>query len=175
MRCSNCNKENPPAETYCFSCGYLLRAVPPQAPTPTPPVLNEETSPANPKRRWGTARFDSHTILIIIIKDYDNKPIRMDLNHERILGRSHNDYHPDIDLTPFDGYDRGVSRQHASIRLQTDTVMLVDLNSANHTFLNGQRLIPDQPRIVRDGDEIRLGQLVLRVNFEDMIKPPVAE
>ena len=35
----------------------------------------------------------------------------------------------------------------------------------NGTFLNGQRLVPNQPRILRDGDEIRLGHLVLYVRF----------
>jgi hypothetical protein len=32
--------------------------------------------------------------------------------------------------------------------------------------LNGQRLIADQPRILRDGDEIRLGKLIAHVYFK---------
>jgi pSer/pThr/pTyr-binding forkhead associated (FHA) protein len=130
-------------------------------------MLREETAPVTPKRRWGTARFDVGTILIITPRDYDIPPVKIDLKQDRILGRAHKDYTPDIDLNPLDAYERGVSRQHALLRRQNDTVVVIDMNSANSTFLNGQRLMPDQPRIVRDGDEIRLGQLVLRINFED--------
>ena len=37
--------------------------------------------------------------------------------------------------------------------------------SANSTYLNGQRLLPSEPRILRDNDELRLGRLVIRVTF----------
>jgi predicted component of type VI protein secretion system len=42
---------------------------------------------------------------------------------------------------------------------------VTDLGSANSTFLNGQRLMPHEPRVLRDNDEVRLGRLVFRVNF----------
>ena len=42
---------------------------------------------------------------------------------------------------------------------------IVDNDSANGTYLNGQRLVARQPRILRDGDDIRLGHLVVRVTF----------
>ncbi|KAB2855894.1 MAG: FHA domain-containing protein, partial [Anaerolineae bacterium] len=38
--------------------------------------------------------------------------------------------------------------------------------SVNGTFLNGQRLIPRQARIVHDGDEMRFGKLALRIYFK---------
>ncbi|RMG88346.1 MAG: FHA domain-containing protein, partial [Chloroflexi bacterium] len=40
-----------------------------------------------------------------------------------------------------------------------------DLGAKNGTFLNGQKLVPEQPRVLRDGDEIRLGRLILEVHF----------
>ena len=48
-----------------------------------------------------------------------------------------------------------------AIRRGEDTLTLVDLGSVNGTHLNGQRLVPNQPRVLRDGDEIRLGRLVV--------------
>jgi predicted component of type VI protein secretion system len=42
---------------------------------------------------------------------------------------------------------------------------LVDNHSANGTFLNEQRLIAEQPRVLRHGDDIRLGRMVLRVSL----------
>lgn len=164
--CHNCGTENPDVEVYCRQCGILLD-----------PLQSGDTSgiyvppsPVTPKRRWGTARFDLDSFLVLTLRDYDAPPIRVNVNHELILGRAHQEYVPDIDFDRFDGYERGVSRQHAALRRQHDTIVLVDLNSANSTFLNGQRLVPDQPRIVRDGDEVRLGQLVLRISFEDVLR-----
>ena len=131
-------------------------------------MLDDETNSINPKRRWGTARFDMDSMLVLSPRDLDKPPLRVMVNGDVIIGRSHGDYTAEVDLGPYGAYERGVSRQHAALRRQNDTVILVDLNSANSTFLNGQRLVPDQPRILRDGDEIRLGQLVLRVSFEDV-------
>ncbi len=72
---------------------------------------------------------------------------------------------PDIDLTPHDAIEKGVSRTHAVLTRDQETVVVADLNSANGTFLNGQKLMPNEPRILRDNDELRLGRLVIRVAF----------
>jgi pSer/pThr/pTyr-binding forkhead associated (FHA) protein len=69
-------------------------------------------------------------------------------------------------MGPFGGADQGVSRRHAEIRRGEDTLTLVDLGSTNGTHLNGQRLIPHQPRVLRDGDEIRMGKLVFHIFFK---------
>jgi pSer/pThr/pTyr-binding forkhead associated (FHA) protein len=61
--------------------------------------------------------------------------------------------------------DYGVSRNHLTLSRDNDTIFVTDLGSANSTFLNGQRLMPHEPRILRDSDELRLGRLVVRVNF----------
>jgi len=56
--------------------------------------------------------------------------------------------------------DDTVSRKHALIRVEKESAVLEDLSSRNGTFL-GQRRI-DTPAPLRDGDEIRLGNLSLR-------------
>jgi DNA-binding winged helix-turn-helix (wHTH) protein len=53
-----------------------------------------------------------------------------------------------------------VSRHHAAIRVSAAEATLVDLGSRNGTFLRGQRI--SSPAILRDGDEIRVGPVVLR-------------
>jgi len=45
---------------------------------------------------------------------------------------------------------------------------VVDLDSTNGTFLNGMRIMPHQPRILRDGDEIRLGLLKIIVKLPNV-------
>jgi pSer/pThr/pTyr-binding forkhead associated (FHA) protein len=84
-----------------------------------------------------------------------------------VIGRSdaNSTSKPDIDLTPFDAYKKGVSRIHANIYRKDDTLMIVDQGSANGTFLNGQRLLPNEVRLLHDGDEIGLGQIAGRIFF----------
>jgi pSer/pThr/pTyr-binding forkhead associated (FHA) protein len=54
---------------------------------------------------------------------------------------------------------------HAAFRRQDETVVLVDMGSANKTFINGQRVYPHEVRVVRSGDEIRLGKMIIKVTF----------
>ena len=58
-----------------------------------------------------------------------------------------------------------MSRRHLDLPRQHDTILVTDLGSANSTYINGQRLIPREPRILRDNDELRLGRMVIRVTF----------
>jgi len=55
--------------------------------------------------------------------------------------------------------DQTVSRRHAELRSVADGWMLVDLNSANGTYVNGVRL--DKPVRLKRGDQIRLGGTLL--------------
>ena len=68
---------------------------------------------------------------------------------------------PEIDLDPHGGLESGVGRQHAQIVLQAGSLYLEDLSSVNGSYLNRQRISPRQPEALHDGDEIRLGKLVL--------------
>jgi DNA-binding winged helix-turn-helix (wHTH) protein len=53
-----------------------------------------------------------------------------------------------------------VSRRHARIRVERESAVLEDLSSRNGTFLGKRRV--DAQAVLRDGDEIRLGNLSLR-------------
>ena len=62
--------------------------------------------------------------------------------------------------------DDGVSRQHAIIRAEGDTVAIEDLTSRNGTFLNGQRVTAAVP--LKEGDKIQIGRTtVLRFAYHD--------
>jgi pSer/pThr/pTyr-binding forkhead associated (FHA) protein len=50
--------------------------------------------------------------------------------------------------------DPVASRRHARVEPRQGTYLLIDLDSANGTFVNGQRV---QQHALRDGDEIRIG------------------
>ncbi|MCB8977708.1 MAG: FHA domain-containing protein [Ardenticatenaceae bacterium] len=66
--------------------------------------------------------------------------------------------------------DSSVARLHARIRRRNGRYYLYDEGSASGTFLNHNRL-GLSPRQLQDGDEIRLGRLLLRFQ----LRPPTAE
>lgn len=53
--------------------------------------------------------------------------------------------------------DPSVSRSHARITVQNGTVTLEDVGSTNGTFVNGQRLTPQEPVTLTNGAEITFG------------------
>jgi hypothetical protein len=123
----------------------------------------EENTP-----KWGTARFGSRMNLMLYIRGIED-PFVFDAGaiDELVIGRFDPDTNtaPGVDLEPFGGAEKGVSRRHATIVRRDGSLNIVDAGSHNGTYLNGQRLVAHQPRILRDGDDIRLGHLVLRVKF----------
>jgi pSer/pThr/pTyr-binding forkhead associated (FHA) protein len=70
---------------------------------------------------------------------------------------------PDVDLTDYQAYQQGVSRLHASLRIQGRQVKVVDLASANGTRINGKKIPPNEPRIVYHGDVLSLGKLKVQI------------
>lgn len=87
---------------------------------------------------------------------------------EAIIGRlnAKTGFRPGVDFTDHNGKERGVSRRHATINQRGDLIFVTDHNSLNGTYLNGQRLVPEQARVVRDSDTLRIGHIKLIVSFE---------
>lgn len=164
--CPFCSSENREGTLFCESCGQSLFSEAAQGVVSTK-QLNNPPEELGGKATWGTARFDRHSSIIVHIRDAP-EPILLQPAQETVLGRfdQASGTAPDLDLTPYGALEKGVSRMHAAVRRGEDTLTLVDLGSVNGTHLNGQRLIPNQPRVLRDGDEIRLGKLVMHVYFK---------
>jgi pSer/pThr/pTyr-binding forkhead associated (FHA) protein len=84
-----------------------------------------------------------------------------------IIGRSDSNYplQPDIDLAPYNARQEGVSRRHAAVVLFNDQAHAIDLDSSNGTFLNEQPLTQTEPKLLKEGDCLRLGTLELIVSY----------
>jgi len=59
-----------------------------------------------------------------------------------------------------------VSRHHAQINVSEDSCKLNDLNSKNFTFLNDERINPNQSYNIKDGDKIKVGEYVIHFTEE---------
>lgn len=166
LRCPNCGRENDQEVQICVYCGYPLFDTSQHVETKA--LDNADFEENIPK--WGSSRVASRLDLIIELDNENTETLTFDTTglQRLVLGRVDPDTGdaPQVDLTPFDAQEKGVSRQHAAILLKDSSLHIMDLESFNGTFLNGQRLIANQPRVLRDGDSVRLGYLVFDVAFE---------
>jgi hypothetical protein len=163
VTCSNCGKPNQRHEVFCYACGQLLEPVKGSFDT----RLFGDTSEKSPEKDY----FGPDSVLALRVRgsanSYELRPQNTD--HELIVGRSTEGsaMAPDVDLKDRKGADLGVSRLHLTIHYDPENhaVLVSDLGSANGTFINGQRLMAKEVRVLRHGDELRLGKLVLAISF----------
>lgn len=102
--------------------------------------------------------------IALIIKPMQVQLI-VDLIDTQVVGRyvADGEPPPDIDLRPFDGEKLGVSRRHLLMKLEGDTVVVIDNRSSNGTTLNGRRLTAGEAYPVRHGDDLMLGALKMEI------------
>lgn len=164
--CEHCHHKNPIGELFCQECGKSLVGLKVSATVPTR-TINTDLDEVSAKSTWGSATV-GRTMSILFHISESSEPVVLSPTKRITLGRadSNNENNPDVDLVPYGALEKGVSRQHAAIELNEDTLLLFDVGSSNGTYLNGQRLLPNQPRVLRDGDEVRLGKLVAHVYFK---------
>jgi hypothetical protein len=115
----------------------------------------------------GSTQFTDNMVLRLEI-DGAPTPILLHPKAETSIGRRDpaTGTMPDVDLSAYAGYRLGVSRKHAIIRLKNHQLEIYDLGSSNGTSVNGVRLTPHQPHVLRDGDEVLLGKMMVRVLFQ---------
>ena len=104
---------------------------------------------------------------VILFEFPDGQMIEVATNQEIIIGRKPREGDPDvtIDLEAYDGHKLGVSRHHALLKHFKKSLILVDLDSINGTFVNNRRALPTKRYSILHGDEITVGRLTLKVHY----------
>ena len=102
---------------------------------------------------------------ISILIPGNEKPTIFNNQETIIIGRRDDplNFHPDVDLTSNYGVLMGVSRKHAEITLKNGQCFIQDLHSSNGSWLNEKKLVPGNTYPLHNGDQVRLGQLLLLV------------
>ena len=182
--CPQCGHANMPAAPRCTQCGTALDISDlfskPKAPVAGATTVLPERSPVIPVlttdevravRTANAQRLGTGALFRFEIAGATNT-ITVRPKAECIIGRRDpiSNSAPDVDLTSFAAYRMGISRRHAALRVADHVVELIDLGSSNGTFVNGQRLNPHQPQVLRSGDEIGLGRMQLRIHFQQPVK-----
>lgn len=156
----------PPAEPPANGGGSAPVPVAPARPAPATAEENPSTMPLNSIQERDTGRLSGAVptrLRVLVLNtgrltDWIDVPVL----HVGRTDRSANVF-PDIDLESDGGQNAGVSRRHVRISRQPDGYYLEDLGSINGSFLNRRRLSPGVPTELKDGDEVRLGNIVLRI------------
>lgn len=94
------------------------------------------------------------------------------VKHDKFLiGRS-----DDCHLRP---KSESISRRHCAIVRKEGRILLIDLKSRNGTHVNDKKLDPSKAKILKDGDQIRVGKLefiaVIEAGVSNVKKPEVKD
>ncbi|MBX3083527.1 MAG: FHA domain-containing protein [Anaerolineae bacterium] len=157
--CPRCSNTLAVTDRHCRNCGYA----PPDG-TQTVTLKVEPLALRARRKEW---TVDSASGSLTLHIRGMNQRIPLERVKQLVVGRVdvESGFTPDLDLSPFGAVDRGVSRTHLILHYQNNRLFATDLGSANGTFINGQRLIPDQSYEVHDRDELILGRLGVNVRI----------
>jgi RNA polymerase subunit RPABC4/transcription elongation factor Spt4 len=164
MKCKNCQAEIDANEQICPHCGHLQSL---QATSTL--IIKLNPADLRTRRLQMNQLSDINVPQGFLALQVRGMIQRIPLNEivNSLVGRSdvERGFMPDIDLINYGAMDRGVSRSHATLHFSDGKLTLTDLNSANGTFVNGDRLKSNSSIVVNDRDEITLGRLNLNVRI----------
>jgi len=148
-------------------------AMPPPLPTATSPSQGQSDARSCPScgmpsragsrfcRRCGHAFVPAPPPVLRLVEPHGAHwefPLR---NGTVTIGRQGGTAPVDLDVGFYDP-EGFVSRNHARITMQQRRYYVADLGSANGTSVNGERLAPNVLRMLRNGDQLRLGRVLLQ-------------
>ncbi|MBI5935009.1 MAG: FHA domain-containing protein [Chloroflexi bacterium] len=159
--CPNCHFQNPIGSIFCADCGAQLAT----GDSPTHSInTSKVTAPVGePPPPVPSVLVDNAWASLHLMESGQILPLST--RNEYTLGRLSESQPvvPDLDLSPHQAYAAGVSRLHASIKRDGKRVAIMDLGSANGTYINGKRLTPQTERLLNHGDVVALGKFKFQV------------
>lgn len=169
IECPECGAYEPSGALYCGECGAFLLdqaagGAEEQLPFSTDELIKIQSPMLPGQGIEPTVGVDRITFVI----PSTGRRVAMDIKETIHLGRPDpaKDHQPDLDLSEDRGAEHGVSRRHAVIESSPEGIVIVDKGSTNGTLLNNYRLPPDLPYPLHNGDEVKLGQLLVHIFLE---------
>jgi hypothetical protein len=162
--CPACQNQELVGALFCSSCGTQLSYQ-----TKSPPETVIYTKPRLPLDSAAETRLvqpPAASMAHVMIKITESGAvIPLEGSQDFTIGRVSGTQPilPDIDLTPYQAYEGGVSRLHATLRITDEDIVLSDLGSANGTRINGTKIPAYTPQRLVNGDRVTLGKLQIEI------------
>ncbi len=162
--CSNCQHPNMAGALFCSECGAALASA--------NPLDTQQIETGRMKDLFGQKPVAPPKPPAVVMNDWatlhlldTGQMLPLTDRSEFTLGRisEGQPIMPDIDLSPYQAYARGVSRLHAVLKREASRVFLMDLGSSNGTYVNGKRLTPNVDHVISNGDVVALGKLKIQI------------
>jgi len=169
--CPVCKESNELEAVFCRQCGAPLEDpfMDPGASTKTtnmPVVVPESIGDWSINK----AAIPENGIAVYIEGEFN--PAYQNSRDEIVIGRKAETSslvsEAFFDLAPRGGYARGISRRHAVIQRTEHGYQILDLGSANGTWLNDERLAPHKNYQLASGSHLRLGSMRLFILYRPL-------
>jgi hypothetical protein len=157
-RCPHCGARANFDDTHCARCGGSI--------LPTAQTTQLTRRPfALPMDSNGGSVFGADVSAILQVFP-SGTCLSLQLRQPIILGRgASTERQKVVDLSEFNALDHGVSRLHCRLQRHENHLVIMDLGSANGTYVNGEPLLPHHVQILHHGDKLILGTLHMLVSF----------
>lgn len=154
MFCTNCGSELSDGLKFCIYCGTPLYEAESVVEAAREPVIEPVGRPVVEEpvpEPIGRPRPKEKGLLVLLDVTDSNKFYGCGLDQPVILGRE-----ADKCDVVIQG-DKSVSRRHCRFFCQGGSCYVEDLNSVNHTFLNG--VMVETPQRIQAGDHLKFGMV----------------
>jgi hypothetical protein len=132
-------------------------AIPPRVSSVRPPTVAPPPAP-----RVSSLAPEARPKLIVVVGQRKNAEYPL-YDGDNFIGRS-DETPADIDLGDQEPTDKiYASRQHACVSYENGKMFVRDLGSANGTYLNRQKLTPNEKKPLKNGDYIQTGGVMFMV------------
>jgi len=134
QECPACHAYFTKAAKYCPHCGMILS----RAEEPAPAVQEAAAAPSAPKDGY-------------IVRTANSQKIMLNARDTLIVGSAR--YDCDYCIA-----NQLISRRHCEFIRREQNYYIKDLNSSNHTFVNGEQLVPHTEKLLKDKDVIMIAE-----------------
>ena len=164
--CPACKLLNDTAATECVHCGAPFEGGVNDSVSTTYEMVVGDTSLLTPEtqaRLENVERDVPENGFAIFLANHE-QPFDVRTEEDFILGRKTSETQGQVvDLTPFNAFDMGISRRHVRIQRVENSYQITDLGSTNGTWLNEERLPPNQSVTIPRAAHLRLGKMHLYI------------
>lgn len=164
--CKDCGTPQIEGTLYCNECGRFLLETAAKSTHILPFSDFAHHEPPAPMSDFHPQPLAQPRPLTFIIPS-SRRRVKINLIDQIRIGRAETKTGtiPELNLSDDDGAELGVSRMHAAIKASNKELVIIDLGSTNGTLLNNSLLLPELPYPLKNGDEIRVGELLVHILF----------